>query len=202
MICVLCLIALLVLFLVTPLGIRFAYDQSGAGVWLRVGFINTKLYPVEKKRNKKKKKQVKSNADNFEKVKESKEGGSVLRFLPLLEDLLEFLSAFRKKLCVNYLYVDLNLGGGDPADLAVNYGKTWAMIGNLMPRLEQFLFIKKRDIRVNCDFTAGSTEIYVDSLLTVTVGRLLGICLTHGTRILKKFIQIIKNSEGGVNINE
>ena len=94
------------------------------------------------------------------------------------------------------------LGGGDPADLAINYGKTWAAVGNLMPHLEQFLSIKKRDIQVNCDFTADKTEIYVDLLLTITVGRLLGISLVHGVQILTKFIQIIKNSEGGVITNE
>jgi hypothetical protein len=100
------------------------------------------------------------------------------------------------------LYFRLNLGGGDPADLAINYGKAWAALGNLMPRLEQFLHIQKRDLQVNCDFEASNTTVSADVLLSITIARLLGIALVHGFGILKKFIKIINNRKGGIDTHE
>lgn len=195
------LAALLLLLLVTPLGVRFEYASSGPVVDLRLGPMRIRLYPAEKKTKKESKKR-KAKADNFEKVKGTKQGGSIKKFLPLAEDILKFLNVFRGKLRVNYLNAKVTLGGGDPADLAFNYGRVWSAVGNLMPRLEQFLRIRKRDVQINCDFTADTTDIYVDLLLTITVGRLLGVSVAHGVRILKKFIQIINDNKGGVNTHE
>ena len=50
------------------------------------------------------------------------------------------------------------LGGGDPCDLAINYGKAWAALGNLWSRLEQFFVIKKRDVEIQCDFEASQYD--------------------------------------------
>ena len=196
------LVAFLTLLLIVPLGVRFEYAQAGAVVHLRLGPISVKLYPAEKKSKAKKTKQRENKTDNFEKVKKIKQGGSIKMFLPLAEDILKFLNVFRGKLRVNYLNARVTLGGGDPADLAINYGRAWAGVGNLMPRLEQFLRIKKRDVQINCDFAADTTDIYVDVLATITVGRLLGVSVVHGVRILKKFIQIINDNKGGVTTHE
>ena len=89
------------------------------------------------------------------------------------------------------------LAGDDPCDLAVNYGRAWAALGNLIPVLERFLVIKKRDMQVRCDFTADKTLIYARADLTITVGRLLAVVLRHGIRILSEFLKITKLRKGG-----
>ena len=118
-------------------------------------------------------------------------------FLPLVKVALNFLGAFRRKLRVNRLELKLILAGGDPCDLAVNYGRAWAAVGNLMPRLERLFVIKKRDVEVECDFTASETLVIARLDLTVTLGRLLGLAIVYGVRALKEFLTLQKKRKGG-----
>ena len=89
------------------------------------------------------------------------------------------------------------MAGGDPADLAVNYGKTWAAVGGLMPQLERIFVIKKRNIAVQCDFTAEKTLIYARLDVTITLGRLLALVVRYGIRALRQFIDIKNKRKGG-----
>lgn len=98
---------------------------------------------------------------------------------------------------MNRLEARVILSGDDPCDLAVNYGRIWAAIGNLMPRLERFLVIKKRDIDVQCDFTAEETLVTARLDVTITLGRLLGLAVVYGVRALKESINLKKKRKGG-----
>ena len=89
------------------------------------------------------------------------------------------------------------LAGGDPCDLAVNYGKAWTAVGNIMPHLERFLVIKKRDIQIKCDFVDAKTTIYVCLDLTITLGRLIWLLVRYGVRALKEYLTIMKKRKGG-----
>ena len=77
-----------------------------------------------------------------EKKPKAEKGGSLLDFLPLVKIALDFLGDFRRKLRLDNLYLRLILAGSDPCDLAVNYGRAWAALGNLMPQLEKWFVIK------------------------------------------------------------
>ena len=79
---------------------------------------------------------------------EKKKGGKVTDFLPLVKVALDFLGDFRRKLRIKHLELQLCMAGDDPCDLALNYGKAWAAVGNLIPQLERFFVIKKRDFSV------------------------------------------------------
>ena len=107
------------------------------------------------------------------------------------------LGAFRRKLRVNVLELKLILAGDDPCDLAVNYGKAWAALGNLLPRLERVFVIKKRDLEVECDFTANETLVTARLDLTITLGRLLALGVVYGIRALITFLKIKKKRKGG-----
>ena len=88
---------------------------------------------------------------------------------------------------------------GDPCDLAINYGRAWAAVGNLMPRLERVLVIKKQDIDVECDFTASQTTICARLDLTITLGRILAIAVVYGFRAVVEFIKINNKRKGGAS---
>lgn len=118
-------------------------------------------------------------------------------FLPLVKVALDLLNDFRRKLRVNILELKLTLAGDDPCDLAVNYGRAWAALGNLWPKLEKYLVIKKRDVEVQCDFTASTTTVYARLKLTITLGRLLALAAVYGVRALKEFLTIRKKRKGG-----
>ena len=193
------LIALAVLtgLALLPLGVSAKYDAAGPLVRLIAGPVRLTVYPSgkEKKPKKEESKEVKKKSAGTAPKKpreEKKSGGKLTDFLPLVETALALLNDFRKKLRVNRLELKIIMAADDPCDLAVNYGKAWAALGNLMPRLEQFLVIKKRDLEVECDFTADQTTVYARMDVTLTLGRLVYLAVRYGVRALKQFIKIQK----------
>ena len=130
------------------------------------------------------------------KNKEEK-GGSLLDFLPLVKLVFQFLGDFRRKLRLDVLEVKLIMAGGDPANLAINYGRAWAAVGNLLPQLDRLFVIKKRDIEVECDFTASETLVIARLDLTITLGRILGLVFGYAIRALITFLKIQKKRKGG-----
>ena len=92
------------------------------------------------------------------------------------------------------------MAADDPCDLAVNYGKAWAALGNLMPQLERVFVIQKREVEVECDFTASKTLIFARLDLTITLGRLIAIVIYHGIRILRQYLNIMKTRKGGAKL--
>lgn len=128
---------------------------------------------------------------------EKKSGGPITDFLPLLKTALDMLGAFRRRLRLNVLEVKVVLGGGDPCDLGLNYGRAWAAIGNLQPQLEKIFVIKKRKIDVECDFCADQTKITARLDLTITLGRILATVVVYGIRALIQFLIIIIKRKGG-----
>ena len=167
-----------------------------------------KSKPVKKKASGKKKteasrksSQKKTNPAKTGKKEstEEKSGGSFTDFLPLLKVVLELLNAFRRKLRVDRLEMKLVMAGDDPCDLAINYGKAWAAVGNLMPQLEKVFVIKKRDIDVACDFTTSKTTIYVCMDLTITLGRVLVLAVVYGFRAIREFLKIYNKRKGGAS---
>ena len=196
-------LAIIVLLAVLPLGVSAIYDTGGPKVRLILGPYKMILFPKEKKEKKAKEKKQKTEKTTKKKTKEApkpkeKSGGSISDFLPLVDALLDFLGDFFcRKLRVNRLELNLVLAGDDPCDLAVNYGRAWAALGNLVPVLERFFVIKKRDMQVQCDFTAEKTVVYGRLDLSITLGRLLSLGVRYGIRVLREFIQITKLRKGG-----
>ena len=198
------LITLLVLLLlaVLPLGGKFRYNSDGFWAYLVIGPLRVLLYPGQRKKEKNEKKPKKtadkktSSAKNDQKA-ENKSGGSLIDFLPLVKTVLTFLNSFRKKLRVDSLELNLILAGGDPCDLAVNYGKAWAALGNLMPHVERFLLIKKRDINIACDFSASQTLVFADMQITITLGRLLYLAVWYGICLIIDYMKIMNKRKGG-----
>ena len=120
------------------------------------------------------------------------DGGSLMDFLPLVELVLKFVGEFfHKTIHIDVLYVKMTMAGGDPADLAINYGNTWAALGNLWPYIDRMFTIKKRDIRIQCDFEASESLVNARVDITITLARLLGLVFGYAFRILVKFLQIL-----------
>ena len=202
------------LLAVLPLGASVIYDEDGVLARLVVGPLKITLFPRPRKdkkpkKNKKKSKSKKqtdkkkeaSGAEHQEAPKQKKSGGPITDFLPLVKVLLQFLDGFRRKLRVNVLELKLIMAGDDPCDLAVNYGRAWAAVGNLMPQLERIFVIKKRNIEVECDFTADRTLVLARLDLTITLGRLLGLLFVLLYRAAVRLIKIVMKRKGGA-VNE
>lgn len=193
-------LGILVLLMLLPLGVTARYGESGALVKAIAGPVRIRLYPRKKKEKKPKpeKPAEKSKEKTASQAKESTEkGGSWQDFLPLVRTALDFLGDFRRKLRVERLELKLILAGDDPADLAQNYGRSWAALGSLFPLLERAFVIKKRDVEVECDFVAEETRVAARLDLTITLGRLLVLIVRYGIRALRQYLKIQKQRKGG-----
>lgn len=196
-------LAILVALGCLPLGVRGIYEAEGPQVSLLIGPAKLPLFPGKKKEKKKPveekevEKEEEKTPSKAEKTDKEKQGGSFTDFLPLVRVATDFLGDLRRKLRVKRLEMFLCMAGGDPCNLAINYGRAWAAVGNLMPQLERFLIIKKRNIQVACDFTQPNTTIYFRADVTITLGRLLGLLVRYGWRALKEYLNINKKRKGG-----
>lgn len=199
-------LGVLVLIAIIPAGASIFYDEDGFRAFVIAGPFRIPVFPVKKKEKKEKKekpkKEVKkktrktSPAKANPKEKKTK-GGSLLDFLPVLDKILDFLSAFRRKLRVPHLELKLILGGGDPSDVAYNYGRGWVVLGNLMPLLDSVLYIKKRDLEVECDFLAEKTTVVARFDISITIGRLLSLVIVQGVPVLYKLLKVLNKRKGG-----
>lgn len=191
-------LGVLVLLGCLPLGVRLNFDEGGFRAAVLIGKIPVPLYPVPRwlqnmtSRHQKKEQPPEPKPKGAEPQSREQPGGGIQRFLPFVRLGLDLLGDFRRKLRVNFLRLRLTLAGEDPCDLAVNYGRAWAALGNLMPRLERALVIRKRDVEIQCDFQAEETTVVFAMDLTMTLGRLLGLALGYGVRALKLFLTMKK----------
>ena len=207
-------LGILLLLAVLPLGVRIRYNSEGILVKVIAGPLKITVYPLPgKKKKEKKKKEPKKTAaaaqeedlpkppqppkEKKKKAEQKEKGGSLLDFLPLVQTALDFLGDFRRKLRLDNLYLRLIMAANDPCDLAVNYGRAWAAVGNLLPQLEKWFVIKKRDIEVECDFETSKTLVIAHLDLTITLGRLLAAVVKFAVRALIEYLKIRKKRKGG-----
>lgn len=211
-------LGILFLLAILPLGVSIHYDAAGPEIKIILGPLKMTVVPAQKKppkekkeKTKKPKKKKKSKqeprkpkqvgaeapAPEVPKPENKEQGGSILDFLPLVQTLFDFLGDFRRKLRINQLQLKFIMAGGDPYNLALNYGRTWAAVGNLLPKLEQWFVIKKRDIEVECDFVETQTRVIAHVDLTITLGRLLAAVFTFAFKALIRFLKIMKKRKGG-----
>ena len=177
-----------------PIGFRAIYRKDAPGVWLLIGPFKFRVYPKATTKEKAPETKTKSAG------KPSEKGGSYQDFQPVISTITEFLGEFRRKIRVNHLEMKMILAGDDPADLAVNYGRAWIALGNLMPQLERLFIIKKRNLEVECDFAATETLIFARLDATITLARTVHLLTHHGAKVLKQLMKLRKLQKGGAKL--
>lgn len=181
------ILAVVVLLLLMPCGIYASYNSGTTELKLIVGFLRINLLRPSKKQGKKTKKK---KFESHEQVKEKK---NIRDFWPIVNLVLELLSDFRRKLSIQDLQFRLTLGGSDPYDLSLNYGRYWVALGNLMPHLESWFTIRRRNLEIACDYTSTDTKIDASIDLRLSFAVLLRMALYHGFRIFVKYYKITKD---------
>ena len=198
-------LGILTLIAIIPIGVSALYDGDGPRVSVIAGPLRISVFPVKKKEKKDKKEKKEKTAKSKKKETSSgtkpkekkKRGGSIHDFLPTVDVVLDFVAAFGRRLRVNHLQLKLVLAGSDPYDLAVNYGRGWAVLGNLMPLLEKAFVIKKRDLEVECDFLADTTTVIARLDLTITIGRIFSLLIIRGIPVVLELLKLMKIIKGG-----
>ena len=177
-----------------PLGFSAIYRQNDPGVWLLIGPLHFRVYPGKEK----KKKSIKSSSQKEK--SDLLKGGRYSDFLPIARTLYAFLGEFRRRILVKRLEFKIILAGEDPANLAINYGRACAAVGNIIPRVARLFHIKKRNIEVNCDFSAEETLVYARIDATLTLMRAAHLLSKHGIKIIKQLLELKKLRKGGAQL--
>lgn len=208
------LLILLLIFLLLgmiPIGVFARYSGEGPRLLLKFGPVSICLIPrkprkagknPEKKAKKQKIKQEKPQK-TAEAETEEQSGSQIGGLLPLFRELLPLaLDAARhiiRTIKIRHLRLYLRMGAReqDPAKAAMLYGGAWALIGEILPVLENIFIIKDRDIQATIDYLSDETTIFVQAQLTLTLGEILWIGIYYGISALRKFLQFRKIRKGG-----
>lgn len=191
-------LGVLTLLAVLPVGVKALYGEEGFFLSLIIGPVKVRIFPARDKKKKAKKEQPPASADKKTEDQEKKRG-KLSDFLPIVQTALEFLKGFFKAVRIRLLELDIAVGGDDPCDIAVNYGRLWAAVSNALPILEKFLTVKKRKIDITCDFTLEQTKVYARVDAVIGLGVLLVLVLRYGLKILFAYNSINNSRKGGIN---
>lgn len=198
------LIALAVVLLLAsipfwPVGLVAVYREGGLEIAIRLGFLRFKLDPEGSTLKDLIVPVIKKEAEILVATIKAKkeEGGKLSDLLPLLNAIWKLLGDLRRKVRVRRLDMCLTLAGGDPCDLALNYGKAWVAVGNIVSFLENFLIIKKRNVQVNTDFLGDTTRIYLKVFANMTIWRLFSLLMKYGLPLRDEYNKFLNIDEGG-----
>ena len=187
------ILGLLVALLFLPVGVQVRYDDSGFRISLLAGPIRWQLLPAKsgwlhrKWTRSKSEKAPKPAPKKVAAPRPAPKGGAWSGLRPYWPVLHNLLQGLRRRLLVRRLEFWVKLGGGDPCDLAVQYGRAWAALGATEPLLDRALRIRRKDIQIFCDFTAENTEAYLSLDLVLCPARLLGLMLRQGPALLRVY---------------
>lgn len=187
-------LAVFVLIGCIPVGVDASYHENALALQLKIGLFTMQVLPAKPKKkkavsSKKKSAAKKPDAKPVRTKKQLQMPKLTLQDILALADLAcDTLGNLRRKLRVEVLVLHVTLGGSDPAKAAILYGRAWALIGMLNPKLEQLFVIKKRDIQPVLDYNEKETKIDAHLALTITIGRAISLAGRAGVRFLKLWL--------------
>lgn len=189
----LAVLAALALLSRVRLGVRGAYTPQTAGVWLRIGPAERKVFPLKTKQKPKPKKRQDGGerpAEKPEKKPLLSPGGMFQLVRRLLPTAWEGAGAFWRRLQVDRLRVEVLAGAPDPAEAALRYGQISALAGAVWGPMTQTLRIRDGRVHVEPDFTRTEPALYGEVALSLTAGQLLWLGLRYGPWCLKIFLDV------------
>lgn len=142
LIILLAIIALIALFFLFPIFVRAHYQGDEIQCYALVGpFKVNILADAEKKEMKRQKReQWRKNKSTLAWIKRR-----INDYLDELKQILELLPILRRVLIVDKIWARIRYHNDDPADNAMSYGESWAVIGGVMAILQGLFDIRKTD---------------------------------------------------------
>ena len=186
---------ILVLLAMTPIRLLIAYSLQDISIKLKVGFFTFTVLPRKEKTKQKKNDKPKRQASASGKKSAKTQKTSIQDYLPVLKHVLDLLARLHSKLIIRRLDFLLILAGDDPCDLAVQYGRAQGVFAALMAQLENGFRIRKRNVRIECDFTAQETILDGFADISISFGKLLFLAVKYGVLILRECFAIMNNKK-------
>lgn len=186
--CIFLICLLIVLWM--PCGIYARYSSEAMTAKLFFGPFRINLLRSYTKKASK-------SATKFESLEKIKKDRKLSDFWPIVRLVFNFLKDFRKSLVIKNLHFKIILAGDDPCELSLKYGRYWALLANLIPHLDSWFIIRKRNLEIECDYLAENTKIDATIDLRMSLFALLRMAFHHGIRILIEYYKISKNAKDG-----
>jgi len=153
-------------------GIHLYYKEQSFSMKLRIGPFQLKFGEKEKKHGKQK-----SGTAGGGKKKEQKLSW-VDAVMNNWEELFALLGRILTAPTLDVLRLQIAVGGKDPADCALKYGKICAGVGALLAPLENTFSVAKRDVHVDCCFDRDKTDADGEAALSLRVYESIFLAVT------------------------
>lgn len=213
------LIVLLILLLLgmIKVGVHAFYEEKKLKLDLILSRFRLTVIGKEKKDRKppkaKKKKTEKTPAQKKKteaSPEKKKTAGGFQKLKPWLEavmdywqDLFSLIGRVLSSPTLDILRLEITVGAGDAESCAMTYGKICAMVGALLPVVENTFTVKKRSVEILCFFDRDSIEITAESAITLRIYEIfalvfallgLGLKILFQARKYKKAVQQYESS--------
>ncbi|MBS6215478.1 MAG: DUF2953 domain-containing protein [Clostridiales bacterium] len=186
------------------LGGEVRYGPGEAGVWLRLSGVPIRIYPRKRKKApvRAPEKEEKGRTEKSKKAEKPAPPWTMERVLELVKRVTPLIGQaagkLRRHIRVDVFYLDVLLGGGDPGDAAMAFGKLNGCCGIIVPVLEQNFRCRDHRIRTAVDFERENTEVRLTLAISMTLGQLIGFGLWCGYTAWK----VWKETTGGLMSNK
>ena len=192
------ILAILGGILLWPIQLVAAYDAKGGRVYIRYGLLVLSLYPGKDKPSKVDTGQTESAQPDDAKGPGKSKLDGWLDYLQVLKCAFEPICELHRHLRIDRLKLKVVLAKEDPCDLSVLYGRTWAVVSDLLVRLNSYFKIKDQCIDLRCDYTGDHTAVEAYTRISITTVRLLYLLLRYGVRIINEYTAIKNRRKGGI----
>ena len=202
MIPLLVVLAVLLLLLFLPLGVRLSYDQAGFRAWARVACFSFRVYPprpkdpdrearIQAKKKRKAAKKAKKQRKKDKKAKptppeEEQTPGGTLRFLfSALSPLAHAAGRLVRKIRIRELTLRVTWAAGNPADAAIGFGYANAALGILWGMLSANFHVRNPSLSCDVDYDAHSPTALFRARAVLTLGQALAVAIPLLFRLVR-----------------
>lgn len=152
------------------------------------------------KKDKKKKRLKKSKGEKIkEKEEPEKEKKPIGEVLSLVSELVgEAVRTVPRAFRIRLHYLDITVGGEEAAEVAINYGRLYAITEGLLAALDSYKGMlhgfktDRRKISLSTDYTGAKTTAKFKLTVSCFVWQLLNVAVRIG---IKYFVYALKNGE-------
>lgn len=201
MIALVIIIGILTVVALLRFGVSVEYSANGFTAAIQVGPLSLSVFP-RKEKTVSVKKEAKNKARKEEKARkkaekkalkktEEKKPGALKTVLDILPAIRKMLKRLRHRLLIKRLVIHYTVAGEDPSKTALTFGATNAVIGIIVPVLEDNFRIRRRDIRAFFDFFDSKQKIYINAAISLSIWEAIYIVFA----ILPAVLKIIKSSK-------
>lgn len=194
------LLALILLSLV-KVGVYVVWDHGKLALRIVAGPFRIALPKIKTEKQLKKAAPPKATKSKAETVKSKKKPSAGKLWLQTAivhwQDLLALIGKAIQTPVLDRLILHLTVGGEDAAACALNYGRTCAAVGGVLPVLENTFRIRRRDIQIQCDYAQHGLDCFAQAELTVRIYEMLALAAAS-LKLLLQLYQEIKMKQKAV----